>query len=239
MNHQGSSQPANGAAERASVGPVAAISDRAAESGGARSRAQAARQAPAEARLPRPRTPCGRAWARCVAPGGIFTSFDIAQAGNVAEATARDWIAAWRADGLLRDLGRGPKRRVLWQLDPEAAAQRAAKPTGVPRPADAEASAFGNLWRAMRRCPTFTPTDIMALANAGGVEVDPATAGAYCRLLYRAGYLKRTSKGKRGISEPRFRLIRNTGPLPPRPRHLPALFDENLERITYALGLDL
>lgn len=85
----------------------------------------------------------------------------------------------------------------------------------------------GNLWQAMRGLKLFSPVDLAAHANTPEVEVTVAAAQQFCRMLLRAGYLRIERKAT-AEREAIYRLLRNTGPKPPRERRVWALYDENL-----------
>ena len=76
-------------------------------------------------------------------------------------------------------------------------------------------------------------------ANTPNVPVTRDEAQDYCRFLASAGYLKVIRKATPTLT-PRYKLIKNTGPLPPRERRVRAVYDDNLEQFTYvAGGIDL
>ena len=95
------------------------------------------------------------------------------------------------------------------------------------KPVSGEASAEGNMWRVMRRLPTFTPIDIATHANAGGVEVTVQKARSYCQRLLGAGYLRVRVQAVPGRREAAYTLIENTGPRAPTPARIQGLLDPN------------
>jgi hypothetical protein len=87
----------------------------------------------------------------------------------------------------------------------------------------------GNMWRTMRRMPNFTPIDLVAHSNAGGVEVSIEKARTYCRLLLQAGYLRVRETAIHGQRPARYQLVRNTGPKAPEVRRVRVMLDMNDE----------
>lgn len=94
-------------------------------------------------------------------------------------------------------------------------------------PADCEVTPEGNMWRVMRRMPVFTPTDIAAHANAGGVEMTVHKARMYCQKLLAISYLRVRETAIPGKREASYSLIENTGPDAPKTARLNGLIDPN------------
>ncbi|AWI83043.1 hypothetical protein CEW88_04820 [Alloyangia pacifica] len=146
-------------------------------------------------------------------------------AKGIAQHTAQAFVRRWQQTGRIRLSRRDEQQRKLF-----VSAARAI-PVLPPRAAtDRQATPEGNMWRTMRRLVTFTPTDLAAHSNAGGVEVTLDKARAYCRQMLSADYLKVRETAIPGRREPRYRLIRDTGPLAPRTRQLTGIFDPNDNR---------
>lgn len=89
------------------------------------------------------------------------------------------------------------------------------------------------MWRTLR---LMVGTDTCArelagMASTEAVKVSPVAARDYLANLHRAGYLDCTRAGHgtgRGGVQARYRLISNTGPLPPMVCRSDAVFDPNL-----------
>jgi hypothetical protein len=85
----------------------------------------------------------------------------------------------------------------------------------------------------MRGLRSFTPTDIAAHASTDLVQVVTADAHAYCRVLLAGGYLRVERKASPvRKQEAIYRLIRNTGPRPPRAARVSAVVDDNTNSVT-------
>lgn len=85
-----------------------------------------------------------------------------------------------------------------------------------------------NMWTAMRRLPSFIPTDLAAHATTETVTVTPEEASRYCRVLLDAGYLRVARRADPALGrEAIYRLIDVTGPRPPLPRRVRAVVDQN------------
>lgn len=94
-------------------------------------------------------------------------------------------------------------------------------------------TAEDNMWFAMRRLRGgFTPSDIAAHAAAGGNAVTVEEAAAYARALLAAGYLAVTRKAAPLMKrEAIYRLVEETGPLPPVVARVRAVRDPNTGRV--------
>jgi hypothetical protein len=147
--------------------------------------------------------------------------FDWAELSNrgCSAETARRYIRHWLKDGRVRVSRLGPNNKHYYSP--------AHLPPARPLPVSSEASPEGNMWRAMRHLRQFSPTDIAAHANAGGVEVTVEKARAYCRQLIGSGHLKARQTAVPGRREAIYQLIDDSGPRPPRPVRLAGILDPN------------
>jgi hypothetical protein len=133
-------------------------------------------------------------------------------------------VRGWDAQGALELLQSGPGQRKLWKVRPGS---------DRPAPAPRGRSAEENLWTAMRGLRSFTPTDLAAHASTDLVCVVTADAQAYCRVLLAGGYLRVERKASPARhQEAIYRLIRNTGPRPPRAARVSAVVDDNTNSVT-------
>ena len=153
--------------------------------------------------------------------------FGIAEvvAAGLSRPRAIRLIRAWITDGrvtLMRVAA--PGRPALYR--PVGGAPAA--------PVVAGRTAEDNLWAAMRRLPVFSPRDLAAHATTPLVEVSRDGAAGYCRALFGAGYLSCDRKGVPGKREALYRLVRNSGPLPPREKRVRAVIDPNTAEIHLA-----
>ncbi len=133
----------------------------------------------------------------------------------------KEWQAAGKAEMIVAPAGRRRMFRVI--------------AGGLPITA-AIGSAQGNMWRAMRSCRSFCPTDLAMLASNDMVKVTVEDATAYCQMLNRANYLRVERKAVPPAREAIYRLIRNTGPGAPTLRRIRAVVDPNLNEIVHVAG---
>ncbi|ALF02080.1 MULTISPECIES: hypothetical protein [Salipiger] len=155
---------------------------------------------------------------------------DLAAKG-IAETTAKTFLLRWEREGRIRVSHRDKQNRKIFV--------HAARVTPVDHSSPVEGQTptpEGNMWRAMRRLGSFTPTDLAAHSNAGGVEVSIEKARAYCRQLLGAQYLKVRVTAIPGKREARYSLIRDTGPLPPRTTRMTGVLDPNEQSFVPAFG---
>lgn len=89
-----------------------------------------------------------------------------------------------------------------------------------------------NMWRSIYMLREFTHEDIAQHATTSDVTVSPETARAYIGFLMRCGYLKVLRKAqpiKGRLAQ--YRLIRNTGPLPPQVQRVKRIYDPNIKEV--------
>lgn len=97
------------------------------------------------------------------------------------------------------------------------------RPDGTPAE---QGSGQLNMWRSMRVTREFSTTDLAAYSTVPPVVVSPASAQKYCARLARTGFLRPLPRRSRADGM-RYRLIRNTGPKPPRIRRDGTVEDPN------------
>lgn len=82
------------------------------------------------------------------------------------------------------------------------------------------------MWRAMKVRRTFDAAQLAADATQGDITCTLGTAKSYLQQLKRAGYLAVERESVPG-RQARYRLIRDTGPLPPAVTRAKVVFDRN------------
>lgn len=92
----------------------------------------------------------------------------------------------------------------------------------------------GAIWQVMRMLKTFTVSDIV-MAIADSREISRSKIQSYCTMLTRTEYLRALRKA-RGGSDARYRLIRDSGPLPPVRKRTQVIIDQNEDRVVYVAG---
>lgn len=154
-----------------------------------------------------------------------FGTADIAIKMAVTEDYARKVVRGWKAKGLLDEVRSGHRIRSLWKVRDGAKSALAAKSRS---PAE-------NMWTAMRQMKSFSPRELAVHAATEETEVTLEAAQDYCRALLGAGYLTVARKAVPGKVPAIYRLIRNTGPRPPREKRVRAMIDDNTEQ-TIVIG---
>lgn len=147
-----------------------------------------------------------------------FHASDLCKYG-ITEKTARDYVNRWEKLGRIRLVRRDDRNRRYFSPSD--------RPLPGPEPVSGEATPEGNMWRSMRRLGQFSPVDIAAHANAGGVEVTIDKARAYCRQLLGSNHLRVRQTAIPGVREPLYQIVEDTGPRAPRPMRVTGLFDPN------------
>ena len=154
-----------------------------------------------------------------------FGYADIAIKMAVTEDHARKIVRAWNKTGLLDEVRSGHRIRSLWKVREGAKSTLAVK----------SRSPAQNMWTAMRQMKSFNPRDLAAHATTQETEVTLEAAQDYCRALLGAGYLAVARKAIPGKVPAIYRLVRDTGPRPPREKRVRALIDDNTEQ-TIVIG---
>lgn len=98
-------------------------------------------------------------------------------------------------------------------------------------------SAEENMWTAMRKLRSFSPSTISAHATTDKIAVSQESAAAYCRALLAADYLTVTRRAAPNMKrEAIYRLAVETGPKAPVPARVRAVRDPNNGRVILIEG---
>jgi len=152
---------------------------------------------------------------------------DIAATG-VHDDTAQKYVRRWERAGRIICIRKDMHRKVYRNAD--------IGPVSDPHPISAEATPEGNMWRAMRQLRQFSPIDVAAHANAGGIEVTVEKARSYCRQLLASRHLKVRQTAIPGRREALYQIVEDTGPRPPRAVRLAGILDPNTGDFSPAKG---
>lgn len=156
---------------------------------------------------------------------GTFTVADIDGGSNVEASTIRDYLRRLVIGGYVvvagEEPGQGTDRKRYRVEKPRADAPRLRR-DGTELAREAQ----WRLWTAMRGLRRgFT---IRELAFTAGLDepVRQTTAASYVKHLHQAGYLTVVGRAS-GPQQRTYRLVRNTGPKPPRILRTKAVWDDN------------
>jgi hypothetical protein len=133
-----------------------------------------------------------------------------------------DWattiIRAWVAEG------------AAFEVETEGARKMFRADTDFVRLAGRTAE--DNMWTAMRKLRSFSPSTIAAHATTDAIAVTVDDAAAYCRVLLAAEYLGVTRRAAPNLKrEAIYRLANETGPKAPLPARVRAVRDPNNGRV--------
>lgn len=151
---------------------------------------------------------------------------DVRQACSGSNNCINVYLGALYAEGVLQPCGRDGRETIYTIHEAEDIAAITAERRTSPE---------GAIWRSIRIMREFSPSDIEAALIGTDTDVDLRRIQTYCSLLVRAGYLRVLRKAGK-VRPARYRLIRDTGPLPPQEKRLPVVIDRNEDRIVFAKG---
>jgi len=156
-----------------------------------------------------------------------FTHADITALTGVKEHARTNFFAKMKRLGHLRECGRKDLKALYTVLDAQAAQDFAAKK---------RASKAGAVWAVMRTLGEFTAPEINMSIDADKITITDVWLTNYIGLLLAAGYLKVMNRAAPGRRPTRYRLVNNTGPLPPEIKTKAILVDGNKERVVHVRG---
>lgn len=166
---------------------------------------------------------------------GEFSSYSLRAETGISENRMKDILRDWKARGIAEFVRAGDKGRHYFRLTAKAGST---SPAAKALAGQAE-TPQGNMWRSMRGLPVFSARDIAVHSTTPTVSVDDKLAQGYCRMLERAGYLKIVQKEVPGRKPGLYKLVKDTGPRPPREKRVTTVYDENKAAFAYIPGMDL
>ena len=144
---------------------------------------------------------------------------------SVSARVARAIVLGWVASGRVVARPAGKRKRKMFAL-----------PNDLREPKDRAAIIAQQLWTAMRGLKTFGPVDLASHCRTD-LQVELAEASAYAQSLLRGGYLQVVQTASPGKRAAVYRLVRNTGPRPPRERRVQAIWDPNEAIYVHVAGM--
>lgn len=159
-----------------------------------------------------------------------FRYQDVVSAAEVSRNAVDNFAAKLRRLQLIKRVAREGKEQFFTVMDHEAADAFASKQRGRKE---------GVMWTAMRSLKTFTAPEILLAIGDARDDINEKAVCAYCALLLKADYLAVIQKARPGIQPARYRLINDSGPMPPYQRTLQVVVDGNEDRAVFAAGARL
>lgn len=156
-----------------------------------------------------------------------FTHLDLKTEVDVSEYRRTNLVGRLLNAKLIFEVGRKDNRKVFSAFDRAAAVKLSEKKRKTP---------LGSMWAAMRSMRTFTPDEVLAVCAADWPELTRQEVQTYCSKITKAEYLKVIQKARPNTRPAKYRLINDSGPLPPRVRVLECVIDGNTDMATYVAG---
>lgn len=155
---------------------------------------------------------------------GTFKLYQLSAEAGVSVSTTTRYLRQWARRGLVIREGTG--RFITFSVV-----------EGAPLlPPSREQSPERNMWTAMRLAGSFSPRELAAQATTDRLKVGEDEAVRFIRALLAAGYLRVVQTAIPNRRPAVYRLIRNTGPLPPRECRISAVWDPNKEAWVHLPG---
>lgn len=155
----------------------------------------------------------------------VFTLDVLLKATGADRKTTADYLRCLVPGGIVKALEDGSFKLIDDRGFHAPRLNRAGQPV-------TQGAGVENLWRSMRGLAEFSPRDLAAHSTTTDVEVTEWTAKSYCQMLLKTGFLRviqkaEPSKGRQAV----YRLIRNSGPLPPQIQRVKHVFDPNTQQV--------
>lgn len=172
---------------------------------------------------------------------GAFSYYSLSAEAHIGIDRSTALVRGWQKTRLVVFDHVGERGRKIFRLRPEA--QQIDLPANLIVQPSVE-RADENMWRSARMLTSFGPLDLAFHSTTPSVTVTEDMAMRFCQMLLKGGYLKVVRKAvvkrTRGslIRTPAiYRLVRNSGPIPPIERRATVVFDANLGEYTFIAGV--
>jgi hypothetical protein len=147
-----------------------------------------------------------------------FGYAEISSELKISVERATEIVRAWATEGAVLDAPASGSRR-MYRADGDFVRL-------------AGRTAEDNMWTAMRKLRSFSPSTIAAHATTDEISVTADQAAAYCRVLLAAEYLAVTRRAAPAMNrEAIYLLVTETGTKAPLPARVRAMRDPNTGRI--------
>lgn len=156
-----------------------------------------------------------------------FTYADIKQNVTSTQSRRANLVSSLVRQRLIFEVGREDGQKV-WTTKKDNVGRAATK---IKR-----GSNDGRIWSAMRTMGVFTPDELFAICANDDVKISFEYVRTYCRKLQTAGYFAVIEKARSGGRSARYKLVRDTGPLPPAVKTLECVVDGNTDKAMYVSG---
>jgi hypothetical protein len=97
----------------------------------------------------------------------------------------------------------------------------------------------GGMWASMRVLRDFTPIEVHRAILQRHPDITEKVVTLYCQKLLKAEYLRVVQTAKIGVRPARYKLINDTGPLPPQVKHKQVIIDGNNGTVAHVDGAQL
>lgn len=155
------------------------------------------------------------------------THADIKGAVDVTDYKRTNFVAKLKRDGLLKKCGKRGIHDLFTVHDAEALRKNDTEKRQSPQ---------GGMWAGMRVLGNFTPIEIHKAILQRHPDITEMTVTKYCQQLLKAEYLRVVQTAKIGVRPARYRLIKDTGPLPPQVKHKQVIIDGNSGEVAHVEG---
>lgn len=155
-----------------------------------------------------------------------FRYVDVMAEAKVSRHYMDIFAAKLRRHKLIKPVAREGADQYFTVMDDDAADAFAARKRGQKE---------GVMWTAMRSLKCFTVPELQLVISTAHPDLDELQIATYCADLKKADYLAVIQKRTKS-QPPRFKMVNDTGPLPPVKRTLQVIVDSNEDRAVWAAG---
>ncbi|WP_339696128.1 hypothetical protein [Celeribacter baekdonensis] len=158
------------------------------------------------------------------------THADIKGAVDVTDYKRTNFVAKLKRLGVLQKCGKLGIHDLFTVHDTEALRKN---------DTEKRQSAHGGMWASMRVLKNFTPIEVRMAILQRHPDITEKAVTTYCQKLLKAQYLRVVQTAKIGVRPAHYKLINDTGPLPPQVKHKQVIIDGNDGTVVHVEGAQL
>lgn len=159
-----------------------------------------------------------------------FSHGSVSSATGVSDFKRQNYIAHLKSGGHIKEVGWEDGKKFFTTHDDVELSEMTA---------DRRRTLDGKMWTAIRSLREFTPEDVSAVLIADEPQATPDRVKKYIRVLMLGRYLSVMGPARPRVHSARYRLAKNTGPLPPLMMKKMVIVDTNRECVVHVEGVTL
>ncbi|MEM8554000.1 MAG: hypothetical protein AAGF71_04135 [Pseudomonadota bacterium] len=155
-----------------------------------------------------------------------FTIFAVMQRFDLSYNTVQGMILSWQRVGLVQSCGTSKKGRRQYRVI-AGHTMVEGRPVVNHPPAAKNMTPWDAMWRTVRHCGEFSPSDLQSWASTPDRLISEKDAKAFCKMLMQAKLVRVVLRARARSHEARYLLHTYPGPIAPQRKRVQAIWCPN------------